>query len=209
MSHDRTHLNVNKARNVEGYKQVSLDGSNARVGVGRTVCRRALSDHDIHFSFLFYWLFSLCSYCLNDSERPSVSFLVLTLRESTSPLRVSVIDLFILLYDLRAVADVSGTWCWPSLWNCKRSSSTLPQGATAFQSEEWPTSTSKSPRLMSRPTGRFLKNCHIKTRTRAAHCQLWNIMHTEQSSELPACVRSAHLTAGASGNKHRLFEQFA
>lgn len=107
------------------------------------------------FSFLFYCFFSLCSYCLNNSERPSVSFLVLTLTESTSPLRVSVIDLFILLYDLRAVADVSGTWCWPSLWNCKRSSSTLPQGATAFQSEEWPTSTSKSPRLMSRPTGRF------------------------------------------------------
>lgn len=49
----------------------------------------------------------------------------------------------------------SGTWCWRSLWSCRRSCSTSPQEATAFPSEEWPTSTSKSPRSKFRPTGGF------------------------------------------------------
>lgn len=55
------------------------------------------------------------------------------------------------------VAGPSGMWFWPFLWSCRRNCSTLPQEATAFLWGEWPTSTSRSPRLMSPLTGNHHK----------------------------------------------------
>lgn len=68
----------------------------------------------------------------------------------------STSDLMFLFFFV--ASGLSGTWCWPSLWSCRRSCSTSPQEATAFPSEEWPTSTSRSPRSRSRPTGRLPKD---------------------------------------------------
>lgn len=87
----------------------------------------------------------------------------------------------------------SGMWCWPSLWSSRRSCCISQQEVTVSLWEEWPTSTSKSPRLMHPPTGEILQmsslcsfllivNILKSTKSRppliSCYCHIWFISNS-------------------------------